>query len=146
MKAQEVVEKALADIEKGAIDASIYTEDMVFSGPVPRPMKRDEYITLLKNIVSGSPDWNFHARDYKVSGDTVKVTVSITGTQTRILPGLLPGMSALPPTNKRFILPEEHLSLKIRGEKISECIADVVAGGGVLGMLSQLGVQLKKAA
>lgn len=146
MKTLDIVKKALADIEKGAIDASLYTNDMVFSGPVPKPMKRDEYVTLLKNIVGASPDWNFHAREFTVSGDTVKVTVAITGTQTRTLPGLMPGMLALPPTNKRFILPEEHLSLKVRGDKISECIADTVPGGGVMGMLAQLGVQLKKAA
>ena len=146
MKTLEVVKKALTDIEKGAINASTYTEEMVFSGPVPQPMKRDEYVTLLKNLVGASPDWNFHARDFTELGDTVKVTVGITGTQTRTLPGVIPGMQALPPTNKRFSLPEEHLSIKVRGEKISEIVADTVPGGGVMGMLTQLGVQLKKAA
>jgi hypothetical protein len=146
MKAQEVVKKALADIEKGAIDASIYTEDMVFSGPVPQPIQRDEYVTLLKKLVEGCPDWNFHASDFSERGDTVKVTVGITGTQTRTLPGLMPGMLALPPTNKSFIIPEEHISFKVRGDKISECVVDKVPGGGVMGILAQLGVQLKKAA
>jgi hypothetical protein len=146
MKTQEVVKKALIDIEKGAINASTYTEDMVFSGPVPQPMKRDAYVTLIKNLVGASPDWNFHARDFTERGDTVRVTVGITGTQTRTLPGLMPGMQALPPTNKRFTLPEEHLSIKVRGDKIYELVADTVPGGGVMGMLAQLGVQLKKAA
>lgn len=146
MNAQEIVKKALAEIEKGVIDASTYTEDMIFSGPVPQPIKRNEYVTLMKNLVGASPDWNFHARDFRVLGDTVKVTVGITGTQTRTLPGLMPGMLVLPPTNKRFILPEEHLSIKVRGDKICELVVDVVPGGGVIGMLSQLGVQLKKAA
>jgi hypothetical protein len=146
MNAQEIVKKALAEIEKGAIDASTYTEDMIFSGPVPKPIKRNEYVTLMKNLVGASPDWNFHARDFTVLGDTVKVTVGITGTQTRTLPGLMPGIPALPPTNKRFILPEEHLSIKVRGDKICELVVDVVPGGGVIGMLAQLGVQLKKAA
>ncbi len=146
MKPQEIVEKALRDVEKGAIDASSYTEDMVFSGPVPKPMNRDEYVTLLKNIVKGCPDWNFHAHAFTVQGDTVKVTINITGTQTKTLPAIIPGMQPLLPTNRHFILPEEHLSLKVRGDKISECIADAVPGGGVMGLLSQLGVQLRKAA
>lgn len=146
MKAQEIVKKALTDIENGAIDAAIYTGDMIFSGPVPQPIKRDEYVTLLKNLVGGCPDWNFHARDFTVSGDTVKVTVAITGTQSRTLPGLMPGMEALTPTNKRFILPEEHISFKVRGDKIFECSVDKVPGGGVMGILTQLGVRLKKAA
>jgi hypothetical protein len=146
MKSLDVVKKALTDIEKGAIDASLYTKDMVFSGPVPKPMKRDEYVSLLKNIVAGSPDWNFHARDYIIDGDTIRVTVNITGTQTRTLPALMPGMQPLLPTNRRFALPEEHLTLKVRDGKIAECRVDPVPGGGVLGMLEQLGAQLKKAA
>jgi len=146
MNGAEIVKKALAEIEKGAIDASTYSEDMTFSGPVPKPIKRDEFITLIKNLVGACPDWNFHARDFTVLGDTVKVTVGITGTQTRTLPGLLPGMEALPPTNKCFMLPEEHLSIKVCRDKICELVADVVPGGGVLGMLMQLGVKLKKAA
>jgi hypothetical protein len=146
MRPQEVVEKALRDIEKGAIDASSYTEDMVFSGPVPRPMNRNEYVALLRDIVRGCPDWNFHARDYRVVGDTVKFTINITGTQTKTLAGIIPGMDPLPATNRHFILPEEHLTIKVRGDRISECVADTVPGGGVMGLLSQLGVQLKKAA
>lgn len=146
MKALDIVEEALADIEKGAIEASTYTEDMFLSGPVPQPMKRYEYVLLMKNLVGACPDWNFRARDFTVLGDTVKVTVSVTGTQTRTLPALMPGMKALPPTNKRFILPEEHISFKVRGDKISECVVDMVPGGGVMGVLAQLGVQLKKAA
>ena len=140
MKTLGVVKKALTEIEKGAVNASTYTEDMVFSGPVPQPMNRDAYVTLLKNLVGAYPDWNFHARDFTELGDTVKITVGITGTQTRTLPGIILGMQALSPTNKRFTLPEEHLSVKLRGEKISEIVADTVPGGGVMGMLIQLGV------
>jgi hypothetical protein len=146
MNTQEIVKKAFAEIEKGVIDASRYTEDMIFSGPVPKPMKRNEYVTLMKNLVGAFPDWNFHAHDFQALGDTIKVTVGITGTHIRTLPGLMPGMLALPPTNKSFILPEEHLSIKVRGDKICELVADVVPGGGVSGILAQLGVQLKKVA
>jgi len=146
MNAQEIAKKALAEIQKGNIDSTTFTEDMIFSGPVPQPLKRNEFVTLMKNLVGASPDWNFHARDITVLGDTVKVTVGITGTQTRTLPGLMPGMQALPPTNKHFILPEEHLSIKVRGDKICEILVDTVPGGGVIGMLTQLGVQLKKVA
>ncbi len=146
MNTLDIVKKALYDMEKGAIDASTYTEDMMLSGPVPKPLNRDDFVSLMKNLVGAAPDWNFHARNFTVRDDVVKVTVSITGTQTRTLPGLMPGMSALSPTNKRFSLPEEHLAFKVRGDKISECVVDAVPGGGVTGILSQLGVKLKKAA
>lgn len=146
MKPLDVVKKAFTDIEKGALDRATYTGDLIFSGPVPKPIGRDEYVTLLKNLVGGIPDWNFHARDYTESGDTVKLTIAITGTHTRTLPALMPGMQPLAATKRDIMLPEEHLSVKVRGDQICEIVADIIPGGGVMGLLTQLGVQLKKAA
>jgi len=142
MNALDIVEKALSDIEKGAIAASTYTDDMIFSGPVPQPLNREQYLGLMKGITAGVPDWNFHAHNLVVQGDTVQVNIKITGRQTRTLPGLMPGMFALPPTNKHFTLPGERLNITVRGDKISKIVAEVPPGGGVPGMLAQLGVTL----
>ena len=138
----EIVKNAMTDIEKGAIKASSYTEDMIFSGPVPQPLNRDQYLDLMHALVGASPDWNFHARDFTVEGDTVQISISITGTQTRTLPGLMPGMPDLPATGKQFSLPGEHLTITVRGNQISQLVARVPPGGGVPGMLAQLGVPL----
>jgi hypothetical protein len=146
MNALEIVKTALGNMEKGTIRESDYTEDMTFSGPVPKPLKREEYVSLMKNLVAGIPDWNFHARNFSADGDTVRVTVEITGTQTRTLKPVMPGMEALPPTNRKFKLPEEHLTVKVQGDRISEFHADVPANGGLPGILAQLGAPLKKAA
>ena len=146
MNALEIVKTALDNAEKGIIRESDYTEDMTFSGPVPKPLKREEYVSVMKNMIAGIPDWNYHARDFSSDGDTVRATVEISGTQTRTLQPVIPGMSALPPTNKKFKLPKEYLTVKVRGDKICEFHADVPANGGVSGILTQLGVPVKKAA
>jgi hypothetical protein len=142
MNALDLVKKALIDIEKATVDKSDYTEDMTLIGPLPQPVPRDEYLSLMGAIVSASPDWNFHARDFAVADHIVHLTVGITGTQTKTLPPLMPGMSALPPTNKKFVLPEEHLEITINGGKIAAIRAYMPANGGIPGMLAQLGAPL----
>jgi predicted ester cyclase len=142
MSALETVKKALTDIEKGTIAASTYTDDMTFSGPVPQPLNRDQYVDLMRALVEAIPDWNFHARDFTADGDTVHVAISITGTQTRTLRGLMPGMPDLPPTGKHAALPPERLSITVRGNQISQIVAQVPPDGGVPGLLKQLGVAL----
>ncbi len=146
MNALEIVKKTLEKIEKGNIDASDFTEDMTFSGPVPTPLKLDGYVTFIRNTVGGIPDWKFNAHDYKVEGDVVLVKFGITGTHTKTLPALLPGMSAVPATNRRIKLPEQLMKIRVRGDKICEIVGEIPAGGGVWGLLAQLGVTLKKAA
>jgi hypothetical protein len=137
----ETVKQALADIEAGNVQASTYTEDLSFSGPVPQPLGLEPYLSLMRALVAASPDWNFHAHGYWQDGDTVTVQIAITGTQTRTLRSLMPGMPELPPTGKRFALPAEELTFTLRGDRICAIQAKVPPGGGVPGMLKQLGVQ-----
>jgi hypothetical protein len=47
-------------------------------------------------VVSGVPNWKFNAGKVEHAEDQVRVTVRITGTHTRELPGLMPGIPALP--------------------------------------------------
>jgi hypothetical protein len=142
MNSLALVQKALDDIEKGSVDASDYTDDMTFTGPMPKPLSRDEYLGLMNAIVCASPDWKFNSRDFALENDTVHITVGITGTQTNTLQPIMPGMSALLPTNKRFTLPEEHLEISVRGGKVRSIHAYVPPNGGIPGMLAQLGAPL----
>jgi hypothetical protein len=142
MGALEIVKKAISDIENGAIDPSTYTDDMTLSGPVPMPLNREQFVGLMRSLHDGIPDWNFHASNHRVEGDTVHMDVQISGTQTRTLPGLMPGMPDFPASNKHFALGTEQLAITLRGDKACAIVATVPPGGGVLGMLAQLGVPM----
>jgi hypothetical protein len=72
----------------------------------------------------------------------VVAAVQITGTQTRDLILPIPGMPTIPATNKNVPLPGEHLEFTFMGDKIASLASDNVTGGGVPGVLQQLGVPL----
>jgi len=122
--------------------ASYLAYDFVFSGPVPQPIGKQEFIAVQSAFEDAFQDWSFNSHDEVEQGDKVLSAVQITGTHTRDLVLPMPGMPPIPATNKRVSLPEEHLEFTFKGDKIASLTSDNAPGGGVPGILQQLGVPL----
>jgi SnoaL-like domain len=144
MQMVDLTNRALDAMESGTIksSSSLYSDDFTLTGPIPMPLNKNQYLDLMEKVTKGVPDWNFHRHDLRTEGQTVFVPVQITGTQNRTLPGLMPDMPDLPPTNRSFRLPPEVVQITFRGDKISRIHVDPVPGGGIPGMLEQLGVSI----
>ncbi len=122
--------------------ASYLADDFVFSGPVPQPIGKQEFIAVQSAFESAFEDWSFNSHDEVEQGDRVLAAVQITGTHTRDLILPMPGMPAIPATHKKISLPEEHMEFTFKGDKIASLTSDNMPGGGVPGVLHQIGVQL----
>jgi hypothetical protein len=144
----DVVKAGLAASEAGQISkfAESLTDDMVFAGPVPQPIGKREFVGLMTALVAGIPDWKFNARDYKQVGDKVTAVFQITGTQTRELNLPMPGFQKFPASGKHVALPKEGITITIKNGKIARLESAVVPGGGVAGVLAQLGVPMPQMA
>ena|SRR5689334_25301691 len=141
MDAEKLVRDTLAAMEAGdaAKAGSNMTDDFVFSGPVPQPIGKAEFLGLQGGLVKAIPDWKFNASNFKVQGNTVSGTVQITGTHTATLDTHIPGMPPIPATGKRIALPQEPFTFTLRNDKIALFEAAHVEGGGVMGLLAQIG-------
>jgi ketosteroid isomerase-like protein len=144
----DVVKAGLAASETGQSSklAEYLSDDMVFAGPVPQPLGKREFIGLMTAMVAAMPDWKFNAKDFKLNGDKVTVVAQITGTQTRELNLPMPGFQKFPATGKRVALPKEGMTITVKNGKISRLESEVVPGGGVNGVLAQLGVPVPQKA
>jgi predicted ester cyclase len=144
MTKTETVKAFSAALEARDFDkaASYLTDDFVFSGPVPQPIGKQEFIAVQSAFESAFQDWSFNSHDEVEQGDKVVAAVQITGTHTRELALPMPGMPPVPATNKRVSLPVEHITFTFRGDKIAALTSDNVPGGGVPGILRQIGVPL----
>jgi predicted ester cyclase len=142
MNGIDIVKSALSAAEAGdfARVSGMLTDDMKFAGPVPNPVGKKEFIGIQSAMVAGIPDWKFNATDYKEAGDKVMAMFQIAGTQTKELRLPLPGMQPLPATGKHVSLPKEPVTFTIKDGKISRLESAAVPGGGVMGVLAQLGV------
>jgi hypothetical protein len=66
-----------------------------------------------------------------------------TGTHTGVLDLNPIGMPiSLPPTGKSFRLPKSVYTFRVAGDKVTYYSEEAVQGGGLAGILEQLGVKL----
>ncbi len=116
------------------------TDDFTFSGPVPSPIGKTEFLELLTGLRRAFPDWQFNHKDLQEKGNKVTGTVQISGTHKESL--ILPGLPTVAATGKSIKLPSEKLECTFEGDKLAEFKGEMAPGGGVPGIYSQLGVKL----
>ena len=124
------------------------SDDFVFSGSTPQPLNKGGFITTMSGLASGIPNLSYHFRDiHDIPGqqwqeERVEATIQMTGTQTEgfVLPPL--SLPPIPQMGKSVSLPQEHWRFAVRGDKIAMLTTDRVPGGGITGLLGQLGIDV----
>ena len=144
MSNTDLVKSVLAAFESGDAKKaeSLLSDDMVFAGPVPQPVSKHDFIGLQGALIAAIPDWKFNAGEYREQGDKVLVKVHISGTHSKSLTLPPMGIQSLPSTGKQVQLPYENLTVTVKNGKVARIDGDNVAGGGVPGLLAQLGVKM----
>jgi ketosteroid isomerase-like protein/predicted ester cyclase len=120
----------------------LLSENFQFIGPMPMPLTAKQYQDMAEAIHEGIPDWCFNVRDIRVDGNNVFLTVRITGTQTGTLRLPIPNFDPIKATSKKIALPDEVLQLTFKNNKIEKIYVKDVPGGGIEGLLNQLGYKL----
>jgi predicted ester cyclase len=143
MNAGEIFKSCLEAIQKNDFKRveDMLTDDFTFSGPVPQPIGKHDYIELQRALVYAIPDWKFNLSNIKDMGDKASGVVRISGTHTGTLRLGMMGIPEIPPSGRLIRNPEEPLTITIKDGKISKVESIPVAGGGVEGILNQIGVK-----
>jgi predicted ester cyclase len=144
MSPAETVTTFLEALEKGDLDevASYLSDGFTFSGPTPRPLDRAQFLEFVGSMRRAFPNLVFNPTDLREQGSTVLLTLRITGAQSGELVLPVPGMPMVPATGRRIALPEEPARITVHSGKVSAFSVQPVQGGGILGVLHQLGVRL----
>jgi len=120
----------------------LISDDFQLSGPVPQPIGKKEFIGLQSALVTAIPDWKFNATDFKEEGDKVTAKVHISGTHTAMLNLPALGIQSFAATGKHVQLPFENLTATVKNGKLTRLEAAHVEGGGVPGVLAQIGAPM----
>ena len=108
-----------------------------------RELTRQQALGYLQIFFTAFPDHRFGFTDFNEKGDLVYCTGQETGTHKGVLdlnPLGVPG--SLPPTGKSFQLPKCGFTFRVAGDKVTYFSEEAVVGGGLAGILEQLGVKL----
>ena len=108
-----------------------------------RELTKQQALGYLQIFFTAFPDHRFGFTDFEEKGDWVHCTGQETGTHQGVLDLNPFGMPiSLPPTGKSFQLPKSVHSLRVAGDKVAHYNEEAVQGGGLAGILEQLGVKL----
>jgi len=145
MNPREIVQALLDSVQRGDFQKAnfLISKDCQFSGPVSKPIKGAAWMGMNKNLKKAFPnlDYHFHVdRVDGLDGGTVKISAELKGTHSGVLDLSALGLGVTPATHKSFATPHEHSKVTIKGDKVASWVVEPIAGGGLLGILDQLGV------
>jgi hypothetical protein len=115
------------------------TEDFTITGAGPQPISERELSELLPHVTRAIPDWRFNASNFKQVGDRITCSVRITGIHSGVLDLPMMNIHGYQPTGKRIRLPLEQNTYHIRDGKVARLEVEKVEGGGIPGILTQIG-------
>ena len=144
MEQDKVVERFFKSIEKNDFKAaeSCLTSNFKVTGVGPEPLGAKEYLGVHKAFNTGMPDFKFNYKIGDVRDNIVETKVKLTGTHFKDMPAPIPGLHNIPATNKTVRMPEERVTFTIKDNKIDKLHLESVPGGGLPGVLKQLGVAI----
>ena len=145
MNPREIVQALLDSVQRGDFQKAnfLVSKDCQFSGPVPELLKREAWMGMNKNLKKACPnlDYHFHVdRVDGLNGHLVKISAELKGTHSGVLDLSPVGLGVSPATDKSFATPREHVKVVIKDSKVASWVAEPIEGGGLMGILGQLGL------
>ena len=148
--ATEIVTAFMEALEFKEFDkaAAYLSDNFQFSSSTPLSLNKDKFISYSSALAAGMPNLSYHFHDLREvverlgEGNRVRATIQIIGTHTKDFQVLLLGFPPIPATNKSVLLPEEHWEYAVKGNTIAFIRVEQVSGGGIGGILQQLGVDI----
>ena len=149
--ATETVAAFMTALEAQEFDtaAGYLTDDFVFSGSTPQPLNKNGFVTMMSELASGIPNLSYHFRDIhdipaqqQWQEERVEATIQMTGAQANNFELTPLSLPIIPQLGKSVSLPQEHWQFAVRGDKLAMITTDRVPGGGITGLLGQLGIDV----
>ena len=141
----DIVRNFMSALDDNDLDtaATYLADDFLFSGWTPKPLDKNGFLGMLKDIKEGIPGLLFNLHNVlEQSENIITGTIQIKGYQSDsfIIPIL--GTPPIPQTATSVSLPTEDVTYQLNDSAIAAMTVQHVAGGGISGLLKQLGIDL----
>jgi hypothetical protein len=144
MNAIDTVKTCITALQSGDLElaASTLSDDFLLTGLTPTPLRKNEFLSLQGELLTAMPDFSYNLTEiHKEEGDVVALT-QITGTHTRDLTLSMLEVPTLQATGIAVTLPQVRTVFQVEEGKVLGMQVEVVPGGGVEGLLQQVGAEL----
>ncbi|HTK07765.1 MAG TPA: hypothetical protein VL485_11395 [Ktedonobacteraceae bacterium] len=144
----EIVKAFISALENREFDeASDYLSDnFACTGWTPLPLYKLSFLGTIKGLKEGIPGLVFNLHNVAdTANQQVTGTIQVAGYQSNsfVLPAL--GTPVIPQMARSVSLPSEEVEFRLNDGKITLIRVEPVQGGGIRGLLEQLGIELRLA-
>ena len=124
--------------------ARLLADDFQLTGPAPVTLGKQEYLGFQAIHNEAFADWKYNPTQVAIDGNTVRATFQITATHTGAFDVSKLGVPvpAVAATGKYRAWPVEHLTATVEKGQIRKLEVNNEPGGGVMGTLAWLGVNV----
>ena len=145
MNPREIVQALLDSVQRGDFQKArfLVSNDCQFRDGSAEPIRREAWMSINKNLKKAFPDLDYHFHVHRVDGldgGVVKISAELKGTHSGVLDLSPVGLGVTPATDKSFATPREHGRVTIKGDKVASWVIEPIEGGGLMGILNQLGI------
>lgn len=143
MNKRETVQTLMDSVQKGDFELakSMLADDFQFSGPVPEPINKEDWLEMSINLKTAFPDLDYHFKMIGTDGDIVRSTTQLSGTHTGTLNLVNMKIGKTPATNKSVSVKMAKTKITIKNNKISLWAVEPTDGADLTAILNQLGVK-----
>ena len=144
MSATEIVKTLITALQSRdtEVAANDMSDDFVVRGWMPYPLDKAKFLAIQSALLDAMPDFSYNLSDVYEAGNEVVALIQVTGTQTNDLALPLHGMPPFPATGLAVNLPQVQTRFVLKDDKVSEMNVESVPGGGLAGLLQQVGTEL----
>jgi predicted ester cyclase len=120
--------------------ADFLTDDFMATGWTPQPLDKNAFLGVIAGLKSGIPGLMFNMHNMEQDDTSINATFQIAGYQSDsfILPQL--GLPPIPQMARSISMPTEDVRFTLLNEKIKLMSVKPTSGGGIKGLLHQLGI------
>jgi hypothetical protein len=140
----EIVRTFITALQSGdaEVAANCMADQFIFAGWLHEPLSKVQFLEVQSRLLDAMPDFTYNLSDEREVGNSVEAWTQIMGTQLHDL--LLPSLNVpfIQATGNSISLPQSHTTFTFDQEKIAQMMVESVLGGGLAGILQQLGREL----
>ena len=140
-----IVKTLMTALQSGDMElaASSMSDDFLISGLTPRTLNKSEFLALQSELLGAMPDFSYNLDQIQSTKNEVTALIRITGTHTGYLALPLFGLQSIPATGLAVALPQVPCNFQVDADKVVGVRVEQVPGGGLSGLLQQVGAELQ---
>ena len=144
MSALDIVQTFITAAQSGDSDmaAQLLTDDFTLQGFIERPLTQGEFLALQSLLFDAMPDMNYNLSNEQEVQEGVQALMQLTGTNTADLSLPMFGLQNVAATGNTVMLPQVPVLFRITDGRISSMEMAMVPGGGLSGLVQQIGAEL----